>query len=248
VRVHILSDLHLEFAPFTPAPVDAEVVVLAGDIATGVRGIEWAAHTFRGLPVVYVLGNHEFYGQTAPDLVRKAQQHGAELGVHVLSDDSVMIGEVRFLGATLWTDFRLFGNSPSPALAAQQGMTDFRRIRVSPRYRKLRPADTTLWHVRSRRWLTEALHTSVAGPTIVVTHHAPSIRSVAPHFASEELSAAYASDLEELVRGCGATLWVHGHTHHNVDYFLGHTRVVSNQRGYPDEPVRGFDPSQSFDV
>jgi len=114
------------------------MVVLAGDTQPGLRGVEWAARAFGGRPVVYVLGNHEFYGNTAPDLISKAQARGAELGVHVLSDSGVVVSGVRFLGATLWTDFRLFGSSPTAAALAQQRMTDFRKIRVTPHYRKLR--------------------------------------------------------------------------------------------------------------
>jgi hypothetical protein len=159
--------------------------------------------------------------------------------VHVLSDEALTLDGVRFLGATLWTDFRLFGPSPTAPIAAQQQMVDYRKIRVSPRYRKLVPADTALWHARSVRWLREALATPFAGPTVVVTHHAPSLRSVEPGHADDELSAAYASALDELVESTGAAYWVHGHTHHNVRYEVGATTVLSNQRGYQMNRSRG---------
>ena len=248
MQLHVLSDLHLEFAPFEPPPIQADAVVLAGDTHLGLRGVEWAAQAFAGWPVIYVLGNHEFYGHTAPDLIAKAQARGAELGVHVLSDSGIVVEGVRFLGATLWTDFRLFGPSPTVAMVAQQRMVDFRKIRVSPQYRKLQPADTALWHARSIRFLQQALAERFDGPTVVVTHHAPSSRSVAPSFATDELSAAYASALDELVASSAAVYWIHGHTHYNARYELGRTSIVSNQRGYPDEPAPGFDPALVLSV
>lgn len=56
---------------------------------------------------------------------------------------------------------------------------------------------------------------------------------------ADELSAAYASALDGVVASSGAAYWIHGHTHYNVRYRHGETCVLSNQRGYPDEPVEG---------
>jgi predicted phosphodiesterase len=240
VRVHVLSDLHLEFDYFEPPTPPADVVVLAGDVAPGLYGVEWAATMFPGRPVVYVPGNHEFFGYALPRQLEKLREQGRAFGVHVLSDEAVTIGGVRFLGATLWTDFRLRGDPHDPAALARVAMADYRKVRVSPTYRRLRPEDTVGWHRQSLRWLRREL---VAGayrtPTVVVTHHAPSPRSLAPAFLEDDLSAAYASELDVFVAGSGAQLWVHGHTHRSLDYTLGGTRVLSNQRGYPGETT-GF--------
>jgi hypothetical protein len=198
---------------------------------------------------VIVPGNHEFYGHTYPSLVRKLVMRAAALGphVHVLSDAAVVVGDVRFLGTTLWTDFRLLGDPAAGMAAAQLEMTDFRRIRVEPSYSKARPSDTVVWHTRSLRWLRQTLDVAHDGPTIVVTHHAPSGRSLNPSYA-DSAASAYASALDPFVASSGARLWIHGHTHHCVDYQIGGTRVLSNQRGYPDEPVGGFDASFVVDV
>ena len=244
MRIHVLSDLHLEFAPFDPPDVPADVVVLAGDLAPGLRGVEWAVARWPDRPLIIVPGNHEFYGRTYPALVRKLVARAAALGphVHVLSDAAVVVAGVRFLGATLWTDFRLHGESSIGMAAAQLRMTDFRRIRVEPSYSKARPSDMAMWHARSVRWLRRAFAEPHPGPTVVVTHHAPSGRSYDPAY-TDPVASAYASNLDALVAASGATLWVHGHTHRCVDYRIGDTRVVSNQRGYPDEPVPGFNPA-----
>ena len=77
MRLHVLSDLHLEHAPFTAPQVDADVVVLAGDIAPGTAGIEWMRSRFDGRPVLYVAGNHEFYGQDLPGLTGRMRDAAA---------------------------------------------------------------------------------------------------------------------------------------------------------------------------
>ena len=243
MRLHVLSDLHLEFAPFDLPPVAADVVVLAGDLHPGVRGLEWAAARWPGRPLVFVPGNHEFYGHAYPRLVRKLEARAAALGphVHVLADRTLTLGGVRFLGATLWTDFELLGDPVRSAAAAREQMTDFRRVRVEPAFSRCRPQDTVMWHRRTVAWLRGALAERRSLPTVVVTHHAPSARSLNPLY-TDPVAAAYASHLDALVADSGARLWLHGHTHHCVDYALGGTRVVSNQRGYPDEAVAGFDP------
>lgn len=242
MRIHVLSDLHLEFAPFQPSSVAADVTVLAGDIDRGKRGLQWAHQAFGGRPVVYVSGNHEYYAHALPKLTDELLAAGEE-PVHFLERTRVEIGGVRFFGCTLWTDFQLLG---SPALArdtAQLQMNDYRKIRLSPQYRKLRARDTLDLHYRSRAWLEAAIERGETRGAVIVTHHAPSARSLAPHPAPDWLQPAYASALDSLVEASGARLWVHGHTHWPVDYWIGETRVISNPRGYVDEPTSGFDPA-----
>ena len=92
MRTRILSDLHIEFAPFVPLKAEADVVVLAGDIHPGRGSLGWIKKTFPEIPVVFVLGNHEFYGQAIPKLVEDLKAEAAGTNIHVLSDDSVLIG------------------------------------------------------------------------------------------------------------------------------------------------------------
>ena len=107
MKLHILSDLHTEFAAFSPPETDADVVVLAGDIGVGLNGIEWAARRFPEVPVIYVPGNHEFYGHDIglTDELKAA----APPNIHVLNNGRLEFDGVRFLASTLWTDFRLHG-------------------------------------------------------------------------------------------------------------------------------------------
>lgn len=100
-----------------------------GDVAPGVRGVQWAARSFEGTPVVYVLGNHEFYGNAIPGLLDKLRGKRVE-GVHVLENEALEIRGVTFLGCTLWTDFGLFGNPELARRIAGMEMADYARYRI----------------------------------------------------------------------------------------------------------------------
>jgi predicted phosphodiesterase len=238
MRIRVLSDLHCEFEAYSPPPTAADVVVLAGDIHHATKGLDWAAGRFPGQTVVYVAGNHEYYGESLPELTQRLQAHAAELGIAFLENAVITVGGVHFLGCTLWTDMQLFDRNPWVVDAVKAGLVDYRAIRVGPSYRRLRPADTIGWHRESVAWLRDAL-ADMTGTAVVVTHHAPSARSLRPGYETDWVSAGFASHLDELVRDGGAALWVHGHTHHAVDYCVGRTRVVSNPLGYRDEQL-GF--------
>lgn len=239
LKLLILSDLHLEVwrdqAPLSAAlKTRPDVVVLAGDIDTGTRGITWADTFFSGIPVVYVHGNHEAYGhqldelQFALDEASKKTAH-----VHFLQMRELKLGSVRFLGCTLWTDFRLFGNDQyARAIAAcGEAMYDYERIHLASHgLRKLQPLDTEQLHLQHRDWLRSRLAEPFDGRTVVVTHMAPSARSVTPKHADDMVSAAYASRLDDLV--ARADVWIHGHMHDSLDYQLGGCLVLCNPLGY----------------
>ena len=172
--------------------------------------------------------------------------------VAVLDRDELVVNGVRFLGATLWTDFSLFGverRAAAMMLCGEQ-MNDYRSIRVSPHFRKLRPRDTAVMHLQAQGWLERQLSEPATGmPTVVVTHTGLSVRSQPPQYPLTLLAAAYLSNLECVMGGDKMALWVHGHTHHCIDYTIAGTRVVSNQRGYLGvEPVEAFDPAFTVEI
>ena len=241
MRVAVLSDIHLEFADFTPPGIDADLVVLAGDIHVGSRGLPWATNQFR-CPVVYIPGNHEYYGKALPKHTRAMKEAVKGTNVTVLENGKVEVEGWNILGCTLWTDFKLFGDPRIAGYEATQKMTDYRKIRVSPEYRKLRSRDTAGENHKSVTWLTAELAKLERSRTIVVTHHAPSPLSLSSSQRSDLLSAAYASELSGLVEESKVPLWIHGHLHSSSDYLIGRTRVVCNPRGYPDELNPDFVP------
>ncbi len=235
MKLHILSDLHLEFSDFQPPATDADMVVLAGDIGQGTKGIYWAREVFGDKPVVYVPGNHEFYGEQRRDILLSMRGAAQKCDVHLLDEDEIVMeskdGEsVRILGCTLWTDFCLFGRSMQPKAMAegQAGLADFRLIREG--FRNFSPAHSIELHERALKWLKETLDTPFAGRTVVVTHHLPSAQSVVERFKRDLLSACFASELDYLFGKMA--LWIHGHTHDNRDYVANGTHVICNPRGY----------------
>ncbi|RKZ88964.1 MAG: hypothetical protein DRR19_11975 [Candidatus Parabeggiatoa sp. nov. 1] len=145
-----------------------------------------------------------------------------------MENESLEIEGFKFLGCTLWTDFKLLGQPHIAAFDAQQWMMDYKKIRVSPN-------QTALFHAQSLKWLQNELLNGSQQKTIVITHHAPSIRSIPLSDRLYSLSAAFASPLDDFVINAGANLWIHGHIHHTLDYQLGNTRVICNPKGYPDE-------------
>ena len=248
MRVHIMADLHLEFAPFQPNKVDADVVVLAGDVHNGVNGIKWILKTFPEQPVIYVLGNHEFYGQKIPKLISEIKELAQGSNVHVLENEAVEIANVTFLGATLWTDFRLYGDIELAEQAAESGVTDFQRIHVSPSLRHFRPKDARRIHAQSLDWLTQQVRNAQGDQVVVVTHHAPSPQSIPLGFCNDSLNPAFASNLEPFIANSGVKWWIHGHIHSRSDYVIGTTRIVANPRGCPGEPHVDFDPGLVIEV
>jgi predicted phosphodiesterase len=250
VRLHVLSDLHLERDPQIPDAVDADVVVLAGDVGRGTAGVEWARAWADGRPVLYAAGNHEFYGHSIPGLIGELRRAAAGSGVRVLENDELILGGVRFLGCTLWSDFEFDGAERREVAMqlCQRVVNDYAQIRLDPGDRVLVPADTRTLHLASRRWLTARLAEPYRGPTVVVTHHAPLIRTRPPLPQLRAVAGAFASDLTDLMGADRAAAWIFGHTHRFADLDVRGTRILSNPLGYPEEPVAEFDPTLVVDV
>lgn len=247
MRIRILSDLHLEFGELPLPDIAADLILFAGDIHTKLHGVRWMLGRFPATKMLYVGGNHEYYGENFPRLNDKILELIRGTGVHFLENEEVEIGGFRFFGATLWTDFSLFGDPFAGKIEALQ-MNDYKRIRLSPSFRKLRPSDTRVCHLKTVCALESFLKSGPAGRSVVLTHHAPSIRSLPEERRSELISSAYASDLEWLIERHEPLLWVHGHIHASQDYWIGRTRVISNPRGYPDKVNPGFDDRLVLDL
>lgn len=247
----ILSDIHLELTRGWDLPPPAErprfdILIVAGDlIPRPERGVHWLAECVPDRPVVYIMGNHEFYGVDEFRAVEKAKQAAEGTSVHVLQNDAVRIGDVTFVGATMWTDFDLFGDPRRAVAVAADRMNDFRKIRTAKYLERFRPLHALARHRQSRAFFETEMRKERPGPLVAISHHAPhpgrAIELSDPPTSDEILMAAYRSDLTSLMspapddgRGAlrPADLWIFGHTHESEDTVIGHTRVVSNAKGY----------------
>jgi Icc-related predicted phosphoesterase len=229
LRLHILSDLHLETDPAFRTPFcDADVLILAGDIAPGIGGLSAFANHSTG--VVYVPGNHEYYDADYNTMRPRLREFARQAGIHLLDCDEYQLGGVRFLGTTLWTDFRVYGDGrlPEAFAYALPRVVDFRAIQLAGK--PLVPRDTIGFNADAVQWLGERLDTVFGGPTVVVTHHAPHPLSIHPRWHDNLINPAFVSDLSRLMGK--AALWVHGHTHDSSDYQVLGTRVICNPKGY----------------
>lgn len=234
----VLSDLHLDASPMSPlASLGAEVALVAGDVRNG-RPDDLISELDALLPeplILFVPGNHEGYGMLDwSSMVEQLRSASSGSRVHVLHRDTFQLGDVAFIGATLWTDFALFGEEHRPFVAGlcQSSIADYRRIGVDGY--QLRASQSSRWHHEERAFIGTALARSASSRArVVITHHAPSRQSVSPRFPGSSLSASFVSDLpsDEISR---ANFWIHGHLHDSFDYPLGSCRVLCNPRGYSD--------------
>ena len=253
MKLNILSDLHLSQGELALPANDADLVVLAGDIDRPAQAVAWASRL--GNPVLYVPGTHEFYGGSIEGTTAQLKRLAQGTGIRVLDDESQLVGNVRFLGSTLWTDFLLFGPGPARQAAtdaALRFMRDYSQIRLrdaSPH--PFTPLDSAALFQRHATWLAGELAKPHDGPTVVITHHAPSRSSIHPRFAQSLINACFVSDAQHLLDGKRVRLWIHGHTHDSFDYVLNGTRVVCNPRGYARGATNenaAFDPDFMVEV
>lgn len=265
IKLRVLSDLHLEFGPIDLAPIGEDVLVLAGDIGTYTDGADWAVEyaNQHQIPVVMIAGNHEFYRVKWGARKERPLDHTVDSTItalrgiaeheplfHFLEDDIVAeVAGVLFVGCTLWTDFNLNGNPTAAMWRASRAINDYNLIKED-QY-AFAPEDALRRHEFSVGILRERLPRRYLDdrPIVVVTHHLPSAKSIAGRYATSIYNAAYASNLDDLVEGSGAAVWIHGHTHVSQDYRIGETRIICNPRGYVGyETNPDFDPDLIVEV
>ena len=239
LKLGFISDTHHEFSNRNiGVPSDVDVLVLAGDIHVRPKMLKQVLLDLRkqtSAHIVYVLGNHEYYGHVFPDILDNYAAQAAKVeGVSLLEKDSIVINEVKFLGCTLWSDL----SDPIAALAVEQALFDFRKIHVtrgSDRDR-FRAIDCNKEFNKSRDWLSAELKKD-DGPTVVVTHHSPSPITCARDYKYSPIRNAFNSDMDELIINYGPDVWIYGHDHVKGDHKIGKTRLLSNPAGYPHENI-----------
>lgn len=258
MKIYLISDLHLEMDDYFEFPkIAVDVVVLAGDIHRGGKVFDFAAkcRLHFHAPVVVVAGNHEYYRRDYLKQIAEFRRDAAKLkNIFFLENDRVVIGNARFLGCTLWSDFALYGQAhvdESKAIA-RRNINDFRVIEYGSR--QFTPDDASLLHRESRAWLEQQLAQPFNGKTIVVTHFLPHRAGIHPRhaaFGGDHLTPYFMTDCAPLMQQYSIDTWLYGHTHSSVDLIVdGGTRLVSNQRGYPNEAeiYTRFDPNKIIHI
>lgn len=257
----IASDLHGHegHVDWTPPEGDYDAAIFAGDISSPpAEAIRWIRRqrALDGNDVVYVAGNHESYEGIIEDRIAEGKAVAGNEGIHFLdADDVPVIGGVRVLGCTLWTDYLLGGNQAANMQAALR-INDSLQIRTSDGTSfpsRFWPSEAYKRHVRERAWLEARLAEDFDGPTICVSHHAPHPGSIHPKYGSADgINASFASDLSGMILRYQPALFVHGHVHDNHDYMIGDTRIICNPRGYPryhhGHENKGFIPDLVVEV
>ncbi|MEO8248305.1 MAG: metallophosphoesterase [Burkholderiales bacterium] len=277
MNIQLLSDLHLEVRPgFRPEPAPgADLLVLAGDIGSYQLGsgllevgdADFGLARFSPLaqfggwprPVMFVPGNHEYDGLDFDLAHARLRATCERLGMIWLDREVVPFGGARFVGASLWSDFDalLDQSATTPGALTANDKAREKAFRAANHYLRstggtrrgemlLAPGVREL-ALESQQWLRAALATPFAGPTVVVTHFAPSLRSADPRYGLTPGTAGFCNALDDLLPL--ADLWLHGHLHCPSDYRARGCRVVANPMGYVEKgETERFDPGMLIAV
>ncbi|MYE80729.1 MAG: hypothetical protein F4X36_02585 [Gammaproteobacteria bacterium] len=236
MRIQFASDLHLDYSDRTwprrqvfRAVADRDVLVLAGDIGRGLMARAFVEQQLDISPVVYVPGNHEYYGRRVDRAdvdVRWLELAGAHDHLHYLVGETAEIDGIRFWGAPWYSG--LWGARDRRTLArVSTGINDFEW----PVHQKWTIVNHLAAHAAQTRQLRALTHEL----DVVVTHWPPTKAAIPARLAGNPLSPYYVNDYPDMVCEIGARLWISGHVHEAYDYHVGLTRCVSNPGGYPDE-------------
>lgn len=248
LRVLILSDLHLEHNPIWTLRKrysECDLVIIAGDLDSPLDStIRWlsTAANFGGAPIIYVPGNHDYYGRHSPWQWEARKGKDASNGTRVGlgdGDEVFYVNGVRILAATLWTDYKLNGTQHESMILAERGINDHRMIldqRPDRTIGRFRTADALRQHMLDYAYFERNLAIPHDGPTICVSHHGVAgMLSVPEEYhgaGNDALNPAFSSDLTELIMRYQPEMWIHGHCHGSIDCMIGSTRIIANPKGY----------------
>lgn len=251
MRIHIISDLHLEFTKnlFIYNQPDCDVIIISGDlhpITKDCIGLDWLIKN-TDKPIIYVAGNHEYYNypkhiDELEDLLRQQLSSSKYDRINFLQNENIIIDGVKFIGATLWTDYNLTGNPEMSMEYAGLYMNDFRHINFdTPTNNGIEKAKKfAKIHRESLEYIISELSIPFEGKSVVITHHCPSPKSIHPRYSGDMLNPAFTSNLEHVIEKLEPDLWIHGHTHSSFDYKCHNTRVICNPVGYMRFDQNGF--------
>ena len=241
MKLLVISDLHTEFTPFDIPDLDRDILVLAGDIAEGSKAKAILEKEVKKSPIIYILGNHEYYFNDF-DVIKDFWSNYDVANVHFLENKTCYINDIRFIGATLWTDFDALSDRPDSMPGAMTHNLRMREKAFRAANFYLSKTGTTRYGlpfdaqaVREQalvcqQWLREKLSSPFEGKTLVITHFAPSLKSHDPRYGVNPGTVGFCNALEDLLGQ--ADVWLHGHLHCASNYQVGKCRVMANPLGY----------------
>lgn len=240
MRVRIVSDIHMEFFNngYMPNLGQGDVLLLAGDTFVSEyiqkdvemynKFLKYCKDNFNY--VVAIMGNHEYYFGKWDSVYNEVRGLMNENNITLLENETVTIGNWLFMGCTLWTD--LDNQNVLARMAAFQSMNDYRVIKKDKKT-CLKPDDTVIKNLESRQFLQNTVADNKGKKIFIMTHHAPSRKSIDDRYTNQYLNAAYSNDLESfIIDNPEIKFWIHGHTHHSFDYYISQCRVICNPLGY----------------
>lgn len=253
MKIQYVSDLHIDFDfDFDIDVTNAEVLVVAGDIINNDR--EMVVTYIKSLqevhdkPLVFVPGNHDFYGYELNDTCEFFEESFEKIpGVYYIDGKYTVIGDTVFVGGTLWTNFEGFNGEVVNKALGVHGLADFKWIGYGDR--AIRPDDMIVEHYMAldKIWEADMFGIERNLNTVVVTHHGPHQNSIHPRFQGNHLNPCFVSMDVGLQELDSVKVWIHGHVHNRMDYTVGKVRVLTNPRGYPGERT-GFDSAATVEV
>jgi UDP-2,3-diacylglucosamine pyrophosphatase LpxH len=256
--IRVFSDIHLDFYVtkkfkfedlWMPEPMETDadtILVLAGDLWHAKKplsyfGKSWLKEVSKNFKyVLCTLGNHDLWGGNFPntytDFKKKIKEQGLD-NVFLLQNDTVIIGDIKFVGGTLWTDF--MGGDSRCLHDAFGLMNDYKYIKYGPSFSKLKPVQLLGSFIETKKYIFEhAVKDYPEQQVWVLTHHSPSYQSLDDTQKMDHLkyeNALYHSNLDKEIENSEISVWVHGHSHHAKSYKIGNTEVLANPKGYPSE-------------
>ena len=222
---------------------DADVVAFLGDIGNGLQPLEMMKEVMEakeGRKVIYIIGNHEYYGHELNDMNQKIRDKAKEYGIIILDDATHEIDGITFIGATLWTDYEVDPTMPTTAAmaVAARGINDHRVIRNAKTGTMFSTRDALTLNEYAKQFVFDEIEKAGRENCVVLSHHSPTKQGIAPQFEGSPLNGAFNNDWDDLIKEKGPRIWAYGHTHWDIDLMIGDTRVVSRQLGYPGERVQ----------
>ena len=229
MKIRLLSDLHIEFYDSKlPKCIGEDVLVLAGDIhGSSTSVIKYITNQFMDTrPIIYVPGNHEYYGSTIEDFDKEVQEAFDGTNVHFLNPGQVTVNNVQFIGATLWSDFN---NDPITEMLCKRSINDFRQIKAFDIFKAKR------LNREHKQFIFNRLDPKPLNiqHRVIVTHFLPAWCCIDKQYVHEgAINHYFANQLDDQIADLENTTWLHGHTHSKVDKICGMTKVVANPYGY----------------